>query len=99
MNAWLSRLLSHGWEKTFFMIITLNTAEAAILNIEDQGQGGFQSLMEKLQSQYDSSSGDITLDEGDLERIPRYAFDYGNGGWENRIAGIFGRTLGAKLGR
>jgi hypothetical protein len=41
----------------------------------------------------------LDLDEQDLERIPRYAFDYGNGGWESRLRGIFEPTLGASLGR
>jgi hypothetical protein len=30
-------------------------------------------------------TGLLTPTRRDLERIPRYAFDYGNGGWENRL--------------
>lgn len=31
--------------------------------------------------------------------IPRYAFDYGNCGWETRLRGIFERSLASNLGR
>ena len=79
--------------------ITLNAAEAVLLNTPDQGQGGFQALMSKLQSQYEPTTGELRLDDSDLERIPRYAFDYGNGGWENRLVGALGRGLGSRLGR
>ena len=79
--------------------ITLNATEAAILNTPDQGQGGFQSLMAKLQNQYDPATGQLPLDDADLERIPRYAFDYENGGWQGRLVGALGRNLGPNLGR
>ena len=61
--------------------------------------GGFQSLMVSLQKRINRSTGKLTLTTDDLERIPRYAFDYRNGGWEDRLRIAFGRTLGAKLGR
>jgi hypothetical protein len=35
---------------------------------------------------------------GDLSGL-HYAFDLGNGGWQARLLGIFGRTLGPNLGR
>lgn len=81
------------------MTIKLNAAEASILNTPDQGIGGFQSLMAKLKAQYNPITKYITLDEEDLERIPRYAFDYQNGGWQGRLIGIFGSSLGPRLGR
>jgi hypothetical protein len=61
--------------------------------------GGFQALMVRLQSCIDVRTGELTLSATDLERIPRYAFDYNNGGWEDRLIRAFGRTLGPKLGR
>ena len=82
--------------------ITLNQKEIALLLRQDpatEDDGGFQSLMVKLQRQLDGQSNEISLYEDDLEKIPRYAFDYKNGGWQNRLTGIFGRTLGANLGR
>ena len=38
---------------------------------------------------------DVTDQE--LEQIPRYAFDYGQGGWEDRLRAIFSRHLGGSL--
>ncbi len=63
------------------------------------GDGGFQSLMVSLQKRIDRTTGKLKLTPDDLERIPRYAFDYNNGGWENRLKSAFGRMLGARLGR
>lgn len=81
---------------------TLNDAETEYLLRQDPttaSDGGWQSLLVKLQSQYDESTMVIQLDDSDLERIPRYAFDYGNGGWEGRLLGAFSRHLGPNLGR
>jgi hypothetical protein len=82
--------------------LTLNAGEAVLLHRQDpttETAGGFQSLLVKLQRQHAGATGEIALDDSDLERIPRYAFDYGNGGWESRLVGIFGRSLGPTLGR
>jgi len=84
--------------KTF----TLSKSEETSLFHQDpaeKGSGGWQSLMVKLQTQYDPATNEIEVDPSDEERIPRYAFDYGNGGWEDQLTGIFGRHLGARLGR
>ena len=54
---------------------------------------------EQLQKQFDESTNTITLYDDDLEKIPRYAFNYGHGGWENTLKIIFERTLGSNLGR
>ncbi len=64
-----------------------------------KGDGGFQSLLVKLQGRVNRATGDLLLTPALLERIPRYAFDYGNGGWENRLMAIFSRALGPNLGR
>lgn len=80
----------------------LNQQELEVLFLQDAetaGDGGFQSLMVKLQGQCVRPTGEITLHDDDLERIPRYAFDYSNGGWENRLVDTFSRTLGPQLGR
>lgn len=83
------------------MNINLTTDEIATLfdPTGTQGQGGFQSLLGGLQRRTDLQTGALALTEADLERIPRYAFDYGNGGWEDRLRMIFGRSLGTNLGR
>ncbi len=82
--------------------ILLNAAEMEVLFRQDPGtqrDGGYQSLLVRLQGNTDRTTGALTLTDNDLERIPRYAFDYGNGGWEGRLKGIFERHLGAQLGR
>jgi hypothetical protein len=66
---------------------------------ETAHDGGFQKLLVSLQNKTDSSTGELDLTSQDLERIARYAFDYGNGGWESRLTGIFSRHLGSRLGR
>ncbi len=84
------------------MLITLNTVELGILFSQHpltEGEGGFQSLLVRLQRNTDRRTGELCLAEQDLERIPRYAFDYGNGGWENMLRDIFQRSLGPSLGR
>jgi hypothetical protein len=82
--------------------LTLNSAELSCLFRQDpstKGDGGFQGLLVRLQRQTDRSTGVISLDAKVLERIPRYAFDYKQGGWEDRLLNIFSRTLGNRLGR
>ncbi len=82
--------------------VTLNDGEKQSLLRQDpstESDGGFQKLLITLQYLLDENSGTIELPDVLLERIPRYAFEYGNGGWENRLESIFSRTLGPNLGR
>ncbi len=82
--------------------VILNAAELAILFRQDpatKDDGGWQRLLVTLQELTDEATGEITIPPRVLARIPRYAFNYGNGGWEDRLTSIFGRTLGADLGR
>jgi len=82
--------------------VTLNDDEKNILLRQDpatETDGGFQRLLVTLQYLTDEETGVIELPDILLERIPRYAFDYGNGGWESRLKSILARTLGENLGR
>lgn len=84
------------------MTVQLTKRELEILFSQDpqtKTDGGFQCLLVNLQGKVDRVTGDINLDKKDLERIPRYAFDYKQGGWENMLMRIFSRVLGIKLGR
>ncbi len=84
------------------MDVNLNAAEVAELDKQDPataGDGGYQSLMVSLARRVERSTGHLHLTADDLRRIPMYAFDYGNGGWEDRLKAAFGRTLGPRLGR
>ena len=82
--------------------VTLNPGEIAELDRQDPdsaSDGGFQALLVRLPGKVNRATGGIDPDEKDLSDIPRLAFDYRNGGWQNRLIAIFGRTLGATLGR
>jgi len=84
------------------VIVRLNSDEVAELRRQDvstKGNGGWQSLIVALQAKLSPTTAELQLDNDDIERISRYAFDYGNGGWENRLQKIFGRILGPRLGR
>jgi hypothetical protein len=81
------------------MNITLTHNELSVLLRQVSGTGGFQSLLRRLKAKVNRQTGQLTLTAGDLEKIPRYAFDYGNGGWESRLRDIFGSHLGPNLGR
>ena len=82
--------------------ITLNPSEIAVLDRQDpmtERDGGFQKLLVDLQYSLNRKTGALALTDDHEEKIPRYAFDYKNGGWEDRLKGIFSRTLGPNLGR
>ncbi|MCA8949121.1 MAG: aspartyl-tRNA synthetase [Planctomycetes bacterium] len=82
--------------------VVLSPDEILILDRQDpetKKDGGYQSLLVRLQERVDRATGALALTDEDLERIPRYAFDYKNGGWEDRLRGIFRRHLGPRLGR
>lgn len=82
------------------MKVTLNEEEAEILYSQDpatKSDGGFQRLLVTLQELTDEGSREIDIPDRILEKIRRYAFEYGNGGWENRLLSIFQRTLGPGL--
>ena len=84
------------------MAVKLNAAELAALDKQDpatEKDGGYQTLLVGLQSRVNRATGELVLTGRDLERIPRYAYDYKRGGWQNRLERIFGRTLGPNLGR
>ena len=82
--------------------VTLNSAEIAELDIQDpatERNGGYQSLLVRFQKALNRATGELYINDEDLLRIPKYAYDYGNGGWQNRLTQIFGRQLGPRLGR
>lgn len=84
------------------MNIMLNSAEVDVLFRQDPaaaGKGGFQDFLIRLQGKCEQKTGKILLSDDDFEKIPQYAFDYKNGGWQGRLLAIFGRSLGPKLGR
>lgn len=82
------------------MKIVLNQSELTELRKQDpasKGDGGFQSLLVRLQEKVDVGTNSLSLTEADLNRIQKYASEHGRGGWQSRLQAIFGRTLGPKL--
>jgi len=55
--------------------------------------------MRRLQAQVNPATKTIKLTDDDLANIPRLAFDYGQGGYEDRLLKAFTRELGPNLGR
>jgi len=84
------------------MPVILNPQEMAILMQQDprtEKDGGFQQLLVTLQKKLNTVTGNINLTGKDIERIVRYAFEYGNGGWESMLRSVFGRVLPNEFAR
>ena len=47
-----------------------------------RGRGGFQALLRRLQRQVEGNI--LTATDADIERLIRYSFDYGEGGFQER---------------
>lgn len=82
------------------MDITLNHSEIDELLKQDpatEKDGGWQGLIVGFQKRLNKTTGHLTITSTDIEGIQRYAFSYKQGGWQNRLQAIFGRSLGSKL--
>jgi site-specific DNA-methyltransferase (adenine-specific) len=80
--------------------ITLNSDEIIDLLKQDpstEKDGGWQGLLIGFQKRLNKTTGNITITSADVGQIQRYAFHYKDGGWQSRLRGIFGRTLGQTL--
>ena len=75
----------------------LNGEEHDALFRPVNGQGGFQDLIHRLQSQFRPGTSELRITPEDIEDIQRYAFDYAQG--EDRLMLIFQRHLGPTLAR
>ncbi len=72
--------------------ITLSMAAADRLRKPVVGEGGFQSLLRRLQRCLHGNTLVIT-DPDLIERMNRYRADYGSGGWQGRL-GLLGERQG-----
>ena len=76
--------------------ITIDLDEEQIEAINEgntKGQGGFQNLVASIQGNLDEDDGTLELTETLQERIPRYAKDYGQGGWEDELESMVGEEV------
>lgn len=64
--------------------IVLTPALIQILKRPVEGQGGLQSLLRRLNRNL-APDGSLNLTDTDVERIRRYASEYGQGGFEDRL--------------
>ena len=76
----------------------LSAEEMDQLDVRVTGDGGFQSLMRRFQGDLDVQTGRIEVSDKDVERIARYCTEYGQGGYQDRIARAFHSVLGLELG-
>jgi hypothetical protein len=75
--------------------IVLTASELAELDRQNpatKDDGGYQDFLVTLQQRVNRTARELALDDRDLERIPRYAFDYKRGGWQKRLKSIFSRS-------
>lgn len=79
--------------------LELNADEIAELDRPANGVGGFQSFIRRLQSQVNHATATIKVTGDDVAEIQHYAFDFEQGGFQDRLLFIFSRVLGPKLGR
>ena len=70
------------------MEVQLSRGDLELLMRPVAGQGGWQSLLRKLQKQIDGNT--LNLSADDSRRILRYILSYGSGGWQDRLAAIAG---------
>lgn len=68
--------------------VKLNDNAIEELNKPISGKGGNQDFLKKLKSQYDHNDKILEYDDNDLEKLKRYANEYGNGGFQTRFKAI-----------
>lgn len=62
--------------------LTLSPSAIAKIQRPVRGRGGFQTLLRRLQKQIQGDT--LTLSDDDLEKLIRYSYQYGEGGFEDR---------------
>lgn len=74
-----------GWKGRVSISITVPLSEQAkeLFRRPVTGEGGFQSLLRKLQQQV--SPDGLVLYLADVEQVARYAREYGSGGFQQRL--------------
>ena len=65
------------------MKVQLSPTEVVRYTRPVRGRGGFQTLLRRLAKQI-SPVGALTISKDDLEKLVRYSFKYGQGGFQER---------------
>ena len=68
------------------IVVELTPDQVEYLSRPLRGQGGYQSLLARLQSNMNGTRLRLTRD--DCERVVRYATQYGQGGFQERLRSI-----------
>jgi hypothetical protein len=63
--------------------VQLSASEAARCRKPIRGRGGFQTLLKKIASKIGADN-TVVLSDDDLEKLLRYSFNYGRGGFQER---------------
>lgn len=67
------------------MRIQLNADEFERIMRPVHGQGGFQNLLRDMQNGTDPNTRVLEISDANLERVVRYFFQYGEGGFQGRM--------------
>lgn len=73
--------------------VQLTDDEQALLAKPVHGQGGFQSLLKRIQACVNGDK--LEVDSEMVERLGRYADRYGSGGFQGRIRSLAERVVAA----
>lgn len=73
--------------------ITLTPSAVAAVRRRVAGQGGFQSLLRRIQRELGSGN-ELQLTVGTVERIARYVEKYGQGGFQGRLRYVLAELRG-----
>jgi hypothetical protein len=65
------------------MKIELSNLEVARISKPVKGRGGFQSLLRRIQNQIHGNI--LEASDGDIEKLVRYSFHYGQGGFQEQV--------------
>ncbi len=68
------------------IVVELTPDQVDFLNRRLRGQGGYQSLLARLQSNINRNF--LRLTQDDCEKVVRYATQYGQGGFQERLKSI-----------
>ena len=66
------------------MRIQLTDNEVERFSRPIRGQGGFQDLLRRIQGGIDHATNVLDVSDADAERLVRYSFEYGAGGFQGR---------------